>query len=294
MDEDEVAVLVRAQAFGVAYRMLGCVADAEDVAQEVALRHSQLEQELRETGAWVRTVTTRASIDVLRRARVRRTAYVGPWLPDPLVNRADDATGPEDRAVLRESVSQAFLVVLERLTPTQRAAFLLREVFAEDYASIASTLGCSQASCRQLVSRARAHVREDRTRFDTDPERGRLLVKRFLAAAEDGHLAELTAMLAEDVVLIGDGGGTAPSPLHPLTGARAVADFLVMIAGKRRELGPFDLELVTVNGHPGRILRTGGGRVWDVLTIDVLAGRVQAVRIIRNPVKTAHLDVVTR
>ena len=241
----------------------------------------------------MRTVATRASIDALRRARVRRVAYVGPWLPDPLVDMASHTAGPEERAVVRESLSRAFLLLLERLTPAQRAAFLLREVFAEEYAAIAATLGCSQASCRQLVSRARVRLRDERPRHEADPARARLLLDRFLAAAQEGRMGDLVALLAEDVVLVGDGGGVAPSPLEPLQGAATVAEFLVMIAAKRRELGSFDLELVDVNGGPGRVLRTRTGQVWDVLTIDAAGDVVQTVRIIRNPAKLAHLNTVT-
>lgn len=158
--EEGVAVL-RQQAFGIGYRMLGDVAEAEDVAQEVALRLVRLEQAPREPVAWVRTVATRLSIDALRRAKVRRATYVGPWLPDPLPELLDPSPGPQARAELKDSLSQAFLVLLERLTPLQRTAFLLHDVFGEDYPTVAGVLDRSQASCRQLVSRARGHLRAE-------------------------------------------------------------------------------------------------------------------------------------
>ena len=286
--------MLRRQAFGVAYRMLGSVADAEDVAQEVVLRLVRSSPGPAEPAAWVRTVATRSSIDLLRRLKVRRAAYVGPWLPDPLLDLPDPTPGPQARAELAESLSQAFLVLLEQLTPPERAAFLLREVFGEDYAHIAAILQRSEVSCRQLVSRARARVRADRPRFDPDPATGRELLERFLAATERGELGELEELLVADVVLYGDGGGAAPSPLEPLRGVRQVAEFLRYISSARRSVGPLDLQLGTVNGQPGRVLRTTDWTVWDVLTLDVQDGRVAAVRIIRNPDKTAHLDRVTR
>lgn len=293
MVSEDVLGVLRRQAFGVGYRMLGDVADAEDVAQEVVLRLVRLAESPREPAAWVTTVATRLSIDALRRAQVRRAAYVGPWLPDPLLEVQDPSPGPLARVELADSLSQAFLVLLERLTPLERAAFLLHDVFGEDYPTVASILERSEASCRQLVSRARGHLRAEQPRFDADPAVGRELLQRFLAASENGNVAELEQLLARDVVLYGDGGGVRPSPLQPLRGAGPVATFLVEIAVKRQAVAPLDLELATVNGQPGRVLRTQDGQVWDVLTIDVHDGHVHAVRIIRNPSKTIHLNRVT-
>lgn len=293
LSQDELAAL-RGHAFGVAYRMLGSVGDAEDVAQEAMLRLVGSSPGPAEPAAWVTTVATRLSIDGLRRLKVRRAAYVGQWLPDPLLDLPDAEPGPAARAELTESLSQAFLVLLEQLTPLERAAFLLREVFDEDYADIADTLERSEDSCRQLVSRGRARVRAGRPRFDPDPVRGRELLERFLAAAELGELRELEELLAADVVLYGDGGGAAPSPREPVRGAREVAEFLRYIGDARTASGPFDLQLTSVNGQPGRVLRTPAGTVWDVLTLDVYDGRVTAVRIIRNPEKISHLNRVTR
>ncbi len=281
---------LRRHAFAVAYRMLGAVGDAEDVAQEAVLRLSRLDDAPVEPAAWVTTVATRLALDELRRARRRRESYVGPWLPEPLLHAPDPTPGPAERAELADSLSLAFLVLLERLTPAERAAFLLREVFGEDYPRIAAVLERSEAGCRQLVSRARARVRQDRPRFDADPAARRALLDRFLAAAEAGDVDGLTALLTRDVVLYGDGGGIAPSPVQPVRGAAAVAAFLVEIAAERRALGPFRLERVDVNGQPGRVLPTEDGRVWDVLAIDVRGGRIGAVRVIRNPEKVSHLS----
>jgi RNA polymerase sigma-70 factor (ECF subfamily) len=266
--------------------MLGSVVEAEDVAQEALLRLNAQDPP-DEPAAWITTVATRLSIDHLRLARVRRESYVGPWLPEPLV--MDAARGPGEQAELVDTVSQALLVALEQLTPLERAAFVLREVFDYDYARIAEIIERREASCRQLVTRARRHLRADRPRFDADPAHGRLLLTRFLAAAEDGDLPALEAMLAEDVVLYGDGGGKVKAATEPIAGAPQVARFIAAIARERRLLGEFDLELVTVNGQPGRVLRDDAQRVWDVLSIDVLGGRIEAIRIIRNPDKLRHL-----
>ena len=277
---------LRPRAFAVGYRMLGSIAEAEDIAQETLLRVSVLSTPPDEPMAWVTTVATRLAIDHLRLARVRRESYVGPWLPEPLV--VDGGAGPGERAELADAVSQALLVALERLSPLERAAFILREVFDYDYPRIAAVLERSEASCRQLVVRAKRHVAQERTRFDADPEQGRALLERFLAAAEEGDLAALEAMLADDVVLYGDGGGKAKAAAEPVVGVGAVANFIADITRVRRELGDFEVQWVTVNGQPGRVLRNPRG-VWDVLAIDVVEGRIEAVRIVRNPDKLRHL-----
>ena len=277
---------LRPRAFAVGYRMLGSVAEAEDIAQETLLRVSALDAPPDEPAAWVTTVATRLAIDHLRLARVRRETYVGPWLPEPLV--VDAELRPDERAELADAVSQALLVALERLSPLERAAFVLREVFDYDYPRIAEVLERKEASVRQLVVRAKRHVEAERTRFDPDPEQGRALLERFLAAAEDGDLAALEALLAQDVVLYGDGGGKVKAATEPVSGAAAVAAFMAEITRARRALGDFSRELVVVNGQPGRVLRDARG-VWDVLAIDVVEGRIGAVRIVRNPDKLRHL-----
>jgi RNA polymerase sigma-70 factor (ECF subfamily) len=286
MPDQELEAL-RRHGFAVAYRMLGSVAEAEDVVQEALLRLTRVRETLEEPAAWMTTVATRLSIDVLRSARVRRETYVGPWLPEPLLE--DAAPGPGAQAELADSLSQAFLVVLEQLTPLERAAFLLREVFDYPYAAIAEIVDRSEASCRQLVARAKRHLEAGRPRFDPDPTQRARLLERFVAAAEEGDLAALEALLAEDAVLYADGGGKAVAARRPLVGGARIARFLAKVTRLRRAHGAFALELVTVNGQPGRLLRGPDGRVADVLSIDVAGGRIQTVRIVRNPDKLAHL-----
>jgi RNA polymerase sigma-70 factor, ECF subfamily len=278
---------VRRRSFGIAYRMLGSVSDAEDVAQEALLRFTSAEEQIHEPAAWVTTVATRLSIDVLRLARNRRETYVGTWLPEPLID--DTAAGPASQAEVADSLSQAFLVMLERLTPVERAAFLLREVFDYDYPEIARIIDRSEPNARQLVTRARKHVESARQRFDPDEHLRQALLERFLAAVEEGDVDGLERLLAEDAVLYADGGGKATAARKPILGAMRIARVMAAVTRKQRRRGPFDLQLVKVNGEPGRILRTPDGRVWDVLSIDVVDGRIQTVRIMRNPDKLAHL-----
>ncbi len=274
---------VRRRAFEVAYRMLGSVAEAEDVAQEAMLRLTRAERPIEEPAAWITTVATRLSVDVLRLARVKRETYIGPWLPEPLV---EDAGARVERA---ESLSQAFLVVLERLTPTERAAFLLREVFDYEYSEIGEVVHRSDANARQLVSRAKKHLEASRPRFDPNEALRDELLERFLAAAEEGDVDGLERILADDVVLYADGGGKVTAARKPLFGRARVARVLAKLTRKQRRRGPFDTELVKVNRQPGRILRTADGSIWDILSIDVVDARIQTVRIIRNPEKLAHV-----
>ena len=278
---------LRRHGFAVAYRMLGSVADAEDIVQEALLRLSRRDVPPDEPMAWITTVTTRLAIDHLRLARARRESYSGPWLPEPVV---EDAGARVERA---ESLSQAFLVVLEQLTPVERAAFLLRDVFDYDYATVAEIIGKREANARQLVTRARRRLDDSRPRFDADAELRRRLLERFLAAAEDGDLEGLEALLAEDAVLYSDGGGKAVAARLPIHGAAKVARFMAGTARLRRRVGTFALHLVTVNGQPGRVLRAPDGALWDVLSIDVADGRIRAVRIVRNPDKLAHVTTGT-
>ncbi len=330
------------QGFGVAYRMLGSVAEAEDVTQEALLRLTRQEAIIKEPAAWITTVVTRLSINVLRSARARRESYVGPWLPAPLVE--DPALGPASRAELADSLSLALLVVLERLTPTERAAYLLREVFGYEYAQIAEIIERTEANSRQLVTRARKHLEAGRPRFDADEAARDALLERFLAAADEGDLEALVDLLAKDAVLYADSGGRAMAPREPLIGAALIAHFMAAVAQGRRSSGEFESRRVRVNGQPGRLvlgpaepelgeterlaaeqslelLKAGdvdttqlaelvkrargaaaGGaanrsvrpaqseiRVWSVLTVDVVEGRIQTVRIVRNPDKLSHL-----
>ena len=278
---------MRRHGFGVAYRMLGSVSEAEDVAQEAMLRYTRADEEIDEPAAWITTAATRLSIDVLRSARMRRETYVGPWLPEPLID--DTVAGPASQVEMADSLSQAFLVMLERLTPLERAAFLLREVFGYEYSEIAAIVDRSDENSRQLVTRAKKHLEASRPRFDPDEALRDELLERFLAAAEAGDLEGLEQLLADDAALYSDGGGKVVAARKPLFGAARIARVVAKIAQKHRRRGGLDARLVKVNGQPGRILRTADGAIWDVLSIDVVDGRIQTVRVIRNPDKLAHI-----
>jgi RNA polymerase sigma-70 factor (ECF subfamily) len=276
---------VRRRGFGVAYRMLGSVSEAEDVAQEAVLRLARATHPIDDPDAWITTVATRLAISLLRSARRRRETYVGPWLPEPLLSPTGDAG---DALELADSLSQAFLVMLERLSPLERAAFLLREVFEYDYPEVARILERSEASARQLVTRARKHIGAGRPRFDADEAARDRLLERFLAAAQEGDLAGLESMLAADAVLYSDGGGKAIAARKPVAGGARIARALIRFARRERGRG-LTGRLERVNGQPGRVLRRPDGRVWSVLSIDVAGGRIQTVRIMRNPEKLTHL-----
>jgi RNA polymerase sigma-70 factor (ECF subfamily) len=338
MGDRELEAL-RRHGFGVAYRMLGSVSEAEDVAQEALVRLTRQEGPIDEPAAWMTTVATRLSINVLKSARARRESYVGPWLPEPLVE--DPAPGPASRAELADSLSLALLVLLERLTPVERAAYLLREVFGYEYAEISDIIERTEVNSRQLVTRARKHLEANRPRFDADEAARDALLERFLAAAEDGDLEALEQLLAKDAVLYADSGGKAMAPREPLFGATLIARFMAAVAQARPDSGEFENRRVRVNGQPGRLLRgpaeqplgeaerleaektlarvksgdvdaeelaelverarEAGSRttptvpeqaeirVWSVLTVDVVDGRIQTVRIVRNPDKLGHL-----
>jgi RNA polymerase sigma-70 factor (ECF subfamily) len=340
MSDEELEALQR-HGFGVAYRMLGSVAEAEDVAQEALLRLTRQEEPIDEPAAWITTVTTRLSINVLKSARARRESYVGPWLPEPLVE--DPEPGPASRAELADSLSLALLVLLERLTPVERAAYLLREVFGYQYAEIADIIEQTEVNSRQLVTRARKHLEANRPRFDADEAARDALLERFLAAAEEGDLPALEELLAKDAVLYADSGGKAMAPQEPLYGAALIARFMAAVSQARPPSAELESLPVRVNGQPGRLVRgpaerplgeaerlaaqqtlalmqsgdldpnelaalvkeareRAGGqatgavpgeqaeiRVWSVLTVDVVEGRIQTVRIVRNPDKLGHL-----
>jgi RNA polymerase sigma-70 factor (ECF subfamily) len=251
---DQQLEALRRHGFGVAYRMLGSVSEAEDVAQEALLRLARQEGPIDEPAAWMTTVVTRLSINVLRSARARRESYVGPWLPEPLVE--DPAPGPASRAELADSLSLALLVLLERLSPVERAAYLLREVFGYEYAQIAKIVERTEVNSRQLVTRARKHLEAGRPRFDADREAHDALLERFLAAADEGDLEALEDLLAKDAVLYADGGGKAMAPHEPLFGATVIARFMAVGAQVRRALGGFETVPVRVNGQPGRLFRS--------------------------------------
>jgi RNA polymerase sigma-70 factor, ECF subfamily len=273
---------LRELAFSIAYRMLGSVAEAEDVAQEALLRlHSA--QGVENPAGFITTATTRLAIDVLRSARVRREAYTGSWLPEPLVE--DDAGR---RVEDEEAVSLAFLVLLERLNPDERAVLVLRESFDYPFSDIAEILDISEPNARKILSRARRRIDDERPRFDSDPrERGRL-VARFLDAAREGDMDGLVALLAPDAVMIGDGGGKARAIAAPMPGAARIARALLAFYKISEEWG-VSFEPVVVNGQPG--FRTLGpdGRLVNITSLDVEGGVITRLHSIVNPDKLTHL-----
>jgi RNA polymerase sigma-70 factor (TIGR02957 family) len=280
---------LRPSAFAIAYRMLGSVSEAEDVVQEGFLRlHGARAggERIESPRAYLSTVVSRLSLDHLRSAWVRRETYVGEWLPEPLVASADD--DPARKAEMADSLSLAFLVVLESLSPEQRAAFLLREVFDEPYDRIAEIVGTSEQNARQLAARARRHVEQRRPRFEVSREQREELATRFFAAVEEGDLQGLEELLAHDIVLRGDGGGKAPALRRALHGRARVARTL--LAGLRA-LARFGItwRREEVNGQPGALFLDREGRLIGVMILDVAEGQIQGVSAIVNPDKLRHL-----
>lgn len=285
MAEEEHFEKHRPLLFSIAYRMLGSVADAEDVVQEVYLRWrgaSEVE-EVRSPRAYLSTVVTRLSIDRLRSARAKREEYVGPWLPEPLVAESDaEGATPSGAVEIEESLSMAFLVLLESLSPTERAVFLLREVFGYGYGEIARIVGKGETNTRQIAHRARSAVEARRPRFDPSPEQGRRLTERFLAAARDGDLEGLLELLADEVTVWSDGGGRATAARNPIHGKERVARFFVGLAGKAAP--GLVVRTVHVNGALGVVVYAEGYPAM-VLSLDVEDERIRAVRVVLNPDK---------
>ena len=283
----------------VAYRILGSVTDAEDAVQEAWLRWSGVDQSgVNDPRAFLVRVTTRLAIDRLRRAKARRETYVGPWLPEPILTRNDVA---ED-AAMAESVSMALLVVLETLSPLERAVFVLREAFGMPHAEIAEVIGRKEEAVRQLARRARDHVRERRTRFDADQTEQRRVTERFLEAAAGGDLEALMEVLSPGVTLVADGGGRALAPRRPVHGADKVARFLVAVATEERVArflasvgsepsGEVRVHPAQVNGGPGVVI-TSGDEPISALVLDVSDGVVQTIHLVANPEKLAGVRAV--
>jgi RNA polymerase sigma-70 factor (ECF subfamily) len=270
---------------GLAYRMLGSRAEAEDVVQDAWLRWDGAAHEaVRSPAAWLTTTVTRLAIDRLRSAKARRESYVGPWLPEPIVvDRAAAAPPIEDGL---DDLSMALLLVLERLSPAERAAFLLHDVFDYDYDDIAAILTRKAAACRQLVSRARRHVRDARPRFEADAESRERLLDAFVSAVNAGDVEGLTAILAEDAVFMSDGGGKANAARNPIRGAGKIVRFLLGIAAKAPP--GFERRLVRVNGEPGMV-NTIDGRPHSVFSLAIAGGRITAIHAVLNPDKLARL-----
>jgi len=298
---DEQFERYRPLMFSIAYRMLGSAMDAEDIVQEAWLRYLQADhEEIVSPKAYLSAIVTRLCINQLKSAREQREQYIGPWLPEPIL-----ATGnrlaldqpltegvaltvtPAQHLSRADSISMAFLVLLEQLTPAERAVFLLREVFDYDYAEIAAALDKSEAACRQLFSRARKHMAAHRPRFESSTGDQERLVKGFLQAVEVGDVETLTGMLAEDVVVWTDGGGKVFAALQPIHGPDKAARFI--LGTRRFAPGPYVAELAMINGKSGILLRSESGRVFLVIDIDVEDNQIQTFRIIGNPDKLRHL-----
>jgi RNA polymerase sigma-70 factor (ECF subfamily) len=289
--DDELYRVNRPLLMSIAYRMLGSVSEAEDIVQEAFLRYHRSAgsgEAVESPKAYLSTVTTRLAIDHLRSARMRREHYVGQWFPEPVLTGENEV---ERHAEIAESLSMAFLVLLERLSPVERAVFLLREVFDFGYAEIAEIVGKGETNVRQIAVRARRHVEAGRPRFETDRQRRDELAHRFFAALEAGDLAGLLSTLAPDVTMAGDGGGKAPAVLEPVQGRERVARFLLglMRQGVRLRL---EMRPEEVNGEAGSVITDPGGRVVTVMVLNIASGVVHGIRSVVNPDKLGHLGPV--
>jgi RNA polymerase sigma-70 factor (TIGR02957 family) len=292
-DTETLLAELRPVAFAIAYRMLGTVSEAEDVVQEALLRmHQTLEsgEQIASPQAFVATVTTRLAINELRSARVRRERYVGEWLPEPIITDSHD--DPARHAETTDSLSVAMLVLLESLSPEQRAALLLRDVFDYPYPEIARIVGKSEDNVRQLAARARRHVAERRPRFQSTPEQQEELVQRFFAAVEQGDLAGLEVLLAHDVVLTGDGGGKAPALARSLHGNARVAGAVTTWFRLARRVPGVSLRRVEVNGGPGAVVLDAQQRLISVMAFEIVGDHIAGIRSVVNPDKLAHLGPV--
>lgn len=275
--------------FAIAYRILGSVSEAEDAVQETWLRYEASPTQPTSTKAFLSAVVTRISIDVLRSARFRREQYVGQWFPEPLLT--DPYEDPERAAELADSVSMAALLLLERLSPLERAVFVLREVFAFDFPAIASAVGRSEAACRQLAVRARRHMDAGRPRFEADRRERDELATRFFDALREGDVEGLQKLLAADVQMIADSGGKAPLWGTGVIGAEKVARVLASTFPWFLRIGG-RLEPHVVDGQPGAIFRDRNNNVLNIWALDVLDGRIQAIRTVINPDKLGHVGPV--
>jgi RNA polymerase sigma-70 factor (ECF subfamily) len=275
--------------FAIAYRILGSVAEAEDAVQETWLRYESSSTQPTSTKAFLSAVVTRVSIDVLRSARVRREEYVGEWFPEPLLT--DPYEDPARSAELADSVSMAALLLLERLTPLERAVFVLREVFGFGFPEVASAVGRSEAACRQLAVRARRHMDVGRPRFEADQREREELAARFFEALRDGDFDALRELLAADVQMVGDGGGKAPAFARSVFGADNVARVLSSIFPVLTRIDA-RVEPREVNGQPGASIRDRAGKVVSTLMLDVLGGQIQTIRSVVNPDKLGHVGPV--
>ena len=274
----------RGHCFAVAYRMLGSVADAEDLVQDAWLRYRGHAETVREPRAFLTQVTTRLAIDRLRSRARSREAYTGPWLPEPLITDPE----PPDALERAESVSMAFLVVLEQLGPTERAVFLLRSVFERDYEDIAAIVGKEPANCRQIYARARQRVEAGRPRFEVARDEHLAVLAAFTQATQTNDIEGLMAVLAPDAQLLSDGGGKIQAALKPLVGPKKIARFLLGVVELREKQGETSFVPRFINGRPGALVYLDG-ELDSTFSVDVVAGKVVGIHIVRNPDKLAHL-----
>ncbi|MEV8431499.1 RNA polymerase sigma-70 factor [Streptomyces chartreusis] len=289
MSKVEEFEALRPLLFSIAYRILGSVAEAEDAVQEAWLRYDGSSTRPASAKAYLSATVTRISIDVLRSARVRREEYTGPWFPEPLLS--DPYEDPARAVELADSVSMAALLLLERLSPLERAVFVLREVFGFGFDEIAAAVDRSEPACRQLVVRARRHMAAGRPRFAADRQERQELASRFFEALEDGDVGALRNLLAADAQLVGDGGGKAPQLARAVVGAENVARLLASVVPRLARV-EVSFERHEINGQPGAVYRDRDGRVLQTLVLDVLDGRIQTIRAVLNPDKLAHMGPV--
>lgn len=289
MSKVEEFEALRPLLFSIAYRILGSVAEAEDAVQEAWLRYDGSSTRPASAKAYLSATVTRISIDVLRSARVRREEYSGPWFPEPLLS--DPYEDPARAVELADSVSMAALLLLERLSPLERAVFVLREVFGFGFDEIAAAVDRSEAACRQLVVRARRHMAAGRPRFAADRQERQELASRFFEALKDGDVGALRNLLAADAQLVGDGGGKAPQLARAVVGAENVARLLASVVPRLARV-EVSFETHEINGQPGAVYRDRDGRVLQTLVLDVLDGRIQTIRTVLNPDKLGHMGPV--
>jgi RNA polymerase sigma-70 factor, ECF subfamily len=292
---DEVYSELQPLMFSIAYRMLGSATEAEDIVQEAYLRfyrETTEGTEVESPKAYLSAVTTRLSIDHLRSARVRRESYVGTWLPEPLLTEEEDDV--VRHAETADSLSMGFLVLLESLTPVERAVFLLREVFEYGFDEIAQIVGKTEENCRQISVRARRHVRDSKPRFEASRARKEELARRFFDAVTDGNLDGLVGLLAADAVAYGDGGGKAPAFPRPVHGRDKVARLLLGAAAGGNRLGVRGLRLAEVNGQPGALLFDRDDRPVVAISLDIADDLVTTIRAVSNPEKLQHLGRTKR
>jgi RNA polymerase sigma-70 factor (ECF subfamily) len=285
-DDVEIFETHRRALLGLAYRMLGSRAEAEDVVQDAYLRwHAADQATIEQPRSYLGTIVTRLCLDRLKSAQARREIYVGQWLPEPVV---DEAFNEPDAHDVAHDISVALIMTLERLSPLERASFLLHDVFGVDFAQIGEVLGRGEAACRQLAARARTHVQSSRPRFTVSPEDGRRLAVAFQQAVASGNVQMLTSLLAEDAVLHSDGGGKRPAPLQPIYGVDKILRFFAGVRRKNPDMASIEMRSATVNGLAGLIMREVDGSL-ATMALETREGRIVAIYLTRNPEKLRHV-----